>query len=139
MVEDRAEREARRDHGKTLQKAWGCTAARFTPRAVLTKGQRADIEDWQRVTQQRGPCNTCPLAQTRHPAPWLVEVTRVVRTMERTKGGLSFRQCAGREPHVWDVRAVDALLATNDDVSAANDKAREREQAIKDAQRNPPK
>jgi hypothetical protein len=118
-----------------LQKAWGCTAVGLKPRPTLTRGQQGDIEDWQRITRTKTPCATCPLAQTRHPAPWLVEVTRVVRTMERTKGGMTFRQCTGRDPHIWDVRAVDTLLAVNDDVTAANDKAREREQAIRDAQR----
>lgn len=116
-----------------MQKAWGCTAAGFTPPERLSRGQSDDLDDWCRATRLPRP-RTCPLACTRRVSPWLVEVTRVVRVMERTKGGMTFRQLTGREPHVWDVRAVDALLEVSDAVSVSDDKVREREREAREAE-----
>lgn len=67
-------------------------------------------------------------------SPWLVEVTRVVRVMERTKGGITFRELTGRAPHLWDVRAIDTLLDVQDAVSASDDKVREREREQREAE-----
>lgn len=132
---DRQEREARVEHAKGLQRAWGCPAAGQKPITKLTRGQREDIEDFERVARCKAKGNTCPLAATRRPAPWLSEVTAAVRVMERTKGSITFRQIVGREPHIWDVRAVAALIAVNDAVAAADDKAREREREIESRKR----
>ncbi|MEZ4395031.1 MAG: hypothetical protein R3A48_28470 [Polyangiales bacterium] len=92
---DRQEREARVEHAKGLQRAWGCPAAKQKPITKLTRGQREDIEDFERVTRSKAKGNTCPLAATRRPAPWLSEVTAAVRVMERTKGSITFRQIVG--------------------------------------------
>lgn len=66
---------------------------------------------------------------TRRSAPWLSEVLGAVRVMERTKGAISVRQILGREPHVWDVRAIAMLIACGDAVMASDDRVRERERA----------
>lgn len=127
---DRQEREARGEHAKGLQRAWGCPAAKQKPLTKLTRGQREDVEDFERVTRCKAKGMTCPLAATRRPAPWLAEVTSAVRVMERTKGSVTFRQIVGREPHLWDVRAVATLISVNDAVMSADDKVREREREI---------
>lgn len=119
--------------GRSLQEQWGCTAVGLTPPERLSRGQAEDLDDWCRATRLPRP-RTCPLACTRRSSPWLVEITRVVRVLERTKGGITFRQLTGRAPHLWDVRAIDALLEVADAVSASDDKVREREREARDAE-----
>lgn len=59
---------------------------------------------------------------------------RAVRIMERTSGGITFRQITGRDPHVWDVRAIATVMDANDAVSASDDRVRERERAQREAE-----
>lgn len=131
---DREARAARKLFAEDLQRQWGCTAAGLTPPERLTRGQEQDLDDFQRVTRCKQRPRTCPFAQTRRVSLWLVEVTRAVRVMERTKGAITFREMCGRSPHLWDVRAIDTLLAVQDAVSASDDKAREREREAREAE-----
>lgn len=117
-----------------MQRAWGCDGQGHSTPVKLSRSQREAREDWERVTRTR--CGTgCPIAQSRRSSPWLAEVVRSARIARSLKGGVSIAEHLGRELHVWDARALEVLVLTQEAIDESNALVREREQAIRDAQR----
>lgn len=56
-------------------------------------------------------CGTCPNARVRLAGPWAFEVFRALRLMRESKGAMRFADITGRTPHVWDVRALEAITS----------------------------
>ncbi len=73
-------------------------------------------------------CGACPFSRSL--TPWALQILRASRL-----GGeeplQSFRRAVGREPHTWDVAALDALTITRADVRESDDAIRERERKNK--------
>lgn len=134
-VGDAPRRKARESLGRTMQTRWGCPRAKCTPRPELDIDLQEAAEDHARLT--RGPVGTtCPFA--RGLTPWGRQVVSAHRLTSRLKGGLTVREALGREPHVWDVRALDAALVEMDVVAESDDEVRERERREREAAQPPP-
>ena len=123
-----------------LQQRWGCPRAGHKPPATLP----ADLADEARhhaetvglvPLRRKGeplpplPAShcTCPFAATL--SPWARQIARALRITKELPGGMSVAGVIGREPHVWDVAAIDAVLLARGDVSASNEAIRAREHA----------
>lgn len=116
-----------------MQRAWGCDGAGRNTPVKLSRSQREAREDWERVTRTR--CGAgCPLAAARRRSPWLAEVVRAARVARSLKGALPIATQLGREPHVWDGRAIEEFVLVSEAVDASNAKVREREREQRDAE-----
>jgi len=84
-------------------------------------------EDHERITGV-ARCGACPFSRSL--TPWALQILRASRL-----GGeeplQSFRRAIGREPHTWDVAALDTLAITRADVRESDDAIRERERKTK--------
>lgn len=130
---DRAEREARESLGREMQRAWGCDGAGRSTPVKLSRSQREAREDWERITRTR--CGAgCPMAAARRSSPWLAEIVRAARVARSLKGAQPIASQIGREPHVWDVRALEEFVLVGDAVEASDARVREREREQRDAE-----
>lgn len=138
------EAEARTKLAHTLQRRWGCPRAGHTPLATLPP----DLADEARCHAEtiglvplrvRGetppplPAThcTCPFAQQL--SPWARDIARVMRVTGKLQGAMPVASVLGREPHVWDVAAIDAVILAQGAVSDSNDAIRRREDAAKNS------
>lgn len=55
-----------------------------------------------------------------------------MRLTAETKGAVSVPEVIGREPHVWDIAAMDAVILARADVAESDAAIWAREQAEKD-------
>jgi hypothetical protein len=110
-----------------LQARWGCVRAGLKPHASLPIDLAEVAEDHERVTGV-ARCGACPFSRSL--TPWALQILRASRL-----GGeeplQSFRRAIGREPHTWDVAALDVLAITRADVRESDDAIRERERKNK--------
>lgn len=113
-----------------MQERWGCPRAKCAPVAALDIDLAEASEDHAKLAEV-APSGTCPYAASL--TPWARQVVSAHRLASRLKGGLTVAQSLGREPHVWDVRALDAALCAMDDVSESDDAVRERERKQREA------
>lgn len=132
MGED--ERAARTLAAQALQGRWGCTAAGQRRLAVLPADLAAAAAHHAEVTGV-APCASCPHTLVRGASAWVREVQRALRLMRETKGAIAFRASVGREPHVWDVRGMDALLVGWAAAMASDEEIRKAE---RETTRTPP-
>jgi hypothetical protein len=113
-----------------MQARWGCPRAKCSPVAALDVDLREASDDHAKLAQIT-PSGTCPYAASL--SPWGRQIVSAHRLCSRLKGGLTVAQSLGREPHRWDVLALDAALCAMDDVSESDDAARERERKAREA------
>lgn len=130
---------ARTDLARRLQKRWGCPNAGHTPPARLP----TDLDEEARYHAEttglvplRTPGapppplpsshRTCPFA--RGLSPWARQVARVLRVTAETKGAVSVADILGREPHRWDLAALDAVILARAEVAESDAAIWEREQ-----------
>lgn len=74
------------------------------------------------------------MAGARRASPWLAEVVRAARTARSLKGALPVATLLGREPHVWDGRAIEEFVVVGEAVDASTAKVREREREQREAE-----
>lgn len=117
-----------------MQERWGCPRAGHAPLAVLDIDLLEAAEDHARLARVPVPC-TCPYASGL--TPWARQIVKAHRLCSRLKGGVTAAQALGREPHRWDLLALDAALVEMDEVEASNDAIRERERKQREAARPP--
>lgn len=108
-----------------MQARWGCPRAGHPPAGRLDPDLADAAEDHAKLSRT-APAGTCPYAAAL--TPWARQIVSAHRLASRLKGALTVTQALGREPHVWDVRALDAALCAMDDVAESDDAVRERKQ-----------
>lgn len=136
------ELKARTRFAETLRRRWGCPRAGHTPPATLPKdleGEARYHAETAGLVPLRVPGHpppplppshgTCPFAAPL--SPWAREIARALRLGGKLQGALPIAGVLGREPHVWDVAAMDAVILAQGDVQASNDLIRERERKEK--------
>lgn len=135
-----AELKSRTTLAETLQRRWGCPRAGLKPPAQLPP-DLADEARYHaetvglvavRVPGKPAPPlprshGTCPFAARL--SPWARGIAQVLRVTAGTKGAIDVETVLGREPHVWDVRGIDAVLCARADVEESNAVIWERERA----------
>lgn len=75
--------------------------------------------------------STCPFAGRL--SPWARGIAQVLRVTAETKGAIDVADVLGRQPHVWDVKALDAVICARADVAESNAVIWERERAQNDS------
>lgn len=131
-----------------MQRRWGCPRAKLTPPAKLppdlAEEARYHAETVGLVTPATPDGDppplprshgTCPFAAPL--TPWARGIARVMRLTAETKGAVSVPDVLGRDPHVWDIAAMDAVILARADVAESDAAIWAREQAEKDRNRNP--
>jgi len=73
-------------------------------------------------------CGSCPFSRSL--SQWALQILRASRLGGETPIA-TFRASIGREPHTWDVAALDVLTITRADVRESDDAIRERERKTK--------
>ncbi len=74
---------------------------------------------------------TCPFAARL--SPWARSIAQVLRVTAETKGAIDVGDVLGRQPHIWDVKALDAVICARADVAESNAVIWERERAQNDS------
>lgn len=126
------EADARTEVAVTQQRRWGCPCAGHTPPEQLPPDLADYADEHAKITGVERS-NTCPFS--RRLTPWGREVLSVFRLASKLKGAVVAADRLGREPHVWDVEALDSLIMTQAEVEESDALIAERERKAKEPPR----